>query len=325
MSDLFTDAAAVHQSQTAPLPQRIRPRSLDELVGQRHVLADGSALRLAIEGDRPPSMILYGPPGVGKTTLARIVAETHRRRLRGALGRVGARRRRARRAPACPRPARGERGTHDPLPRRDPPLQQGPAGCPPPGRRERPADADRGDHREPVLRGQRGPPLPLRRRRARAALGRGGGSGRRSRCGRARDRGPGGRRRGDRAEGRRRCPQRALDAGALLADRRRRRCDARGAARRRRRPQAPAALRQGRRPALRHHLRVHQVDARRRPRRGRLLPRRDARGRRGRPLHRAPDGDPRLRGRRQRRSPRRWSSPSRQPRRSSTSGCPRRS
>src|SRR6186997_3011652 len=76
MSDLFTDAAAVHQSQTAPLPQRIRPRSLDELVGQRHVLADGSALRLAIEGDRPPSMILYGPPGSGKTTLARIVAET---------------------------------------------------------------------------------------------------------------------------------------------------------------------------------------------------------------------------------------------------------
>src|SRR3954451_18210581 len=76
MSDLFTDAATVHQGQTAPLPQRIRPRSLDELVGQRHVLADGSALRLAIEGDRPPSMILYGPPGVGKTTLARIVAET---------------------------------------------------------------------------------------------------------------------------------------------------------------------------------------------------------------------------------------------------------
>jgi putative ATPase len=76
MSDLFSDAATIHQGQTAPLPQRIRPRSLDELVGQRHVLADGSALRLAIEGDRPPSMILYGPPGVGKTTLARIVAET---------------------------------------------------------------------------------------------------------------------------------------------------------------------------------------------------------------------------------------------------------
>ena len=76
MSDLFADAAAVHAGQTAPLPQRIRPRSLDELVGQRHVLAEGSALRLAIEGDRPPSLILYGPPGVGKTTIARIVAET---------------------------------------------------------------------------------------------------------------------------------------------------------------------------------------------------------------------------------------------------------
>src|SRR3954454_1174466 len=75
MSDLFADAASAHESQTAPLPQRIRPRSLDEVVGQRHVLAEGSALRLAIEGDRPPSMILYGPPGVGKTTLARIVAE----------------------------------------------------------------------------------------------------------------------------------------------------------------------------------------------------------------------------------------------------------
>src|SRR5260221_5919411 len=54
----------------------MRPRSLHELVGQRHVLAEGSAWRLAIEGDRPPSMILHGPPGVGKTTLARIVAET---------------------------------------------------------------------------------------------------------------------------------------------------------------------------------------------------------------------------------------------------------
>ncbi|MEI7761438.1 MAG: replication-associated recombination protein A [Thermoleophilia bacterium] len=76
MTDLFADAATAHQSQSSPLPQRVRPRSLDELVGQRHVLAEGSALRLAIEGDRPPSMILYGPPGVGKTTLARIVAET---------------------------------------------------------------------------------------------------------------------------------------------------------------------------------------------------------------------------------------------------------
>ena len=77
---------------------------------------------------------------------------------------------------------------------------------------------------------------------------------------------------------------------------------ARGPPRRRRSTQAPAPLRPRRRPALRHRLRVHQVDARQRPRRRRLLPRRDARGRRGRPLHRPADGDPRLRGHRQRRS-----------------------
>jgi putative ATPase len=76
VGDLFADAARELQSENAPLAQRLRPRSLAELVGQRHVLAEGSALRLAIEQDRPPSMILYGPPGVGKTTLARIVAET---------------------------------------------------------------------------------------------------------------------------------------------------------------------------------------------------------------------------------------------------------
>src|ERR671911_2197491 len=76
MSDLFADAAREREAETAPLAQRLRPRTLDELVGQQHVLAPGSALRLAIEQDRPPSMILYGPPGVGKTTLARIVAET---------------------------------------------------------------------------------------------------------------------------------------------------------------------------------------------------------------------------------------------------------
>jgi putative ATPase len=58
----------------APLAVRMRPRSLDELVGQEHVLGEGSALRTAIESGHPHSAILYGPPGAGKTTPARIAA-----------------------------------------------------------------------------------------------------------------------------------------------------------------------------------------------------------------------------------------------------------
>ena len=75
MGDLFSDAAAERSAAIAPLPQRVRPRVLDELVGQQHVLGPGTALRRAIEEGRAPSMILHGPPGVGKTTIARIVAE----------------------------------------------------------------------------------------------------------------------------------------------------------------------------------------------------------------------------------------------------------
>ena len=75
MGDLFTDAIEKRQAEAAPLAQRVRPRTLDELIGQTHVLGDGSALRRAIEEDRTPSLILHGPPGVGKTTIARIVAE----------------------------------------------------------------------------------------------------------------------------------------------------------------------------------------------------------------------------------------------------------
>jgi putative ATPase len=61
-----------------PLAARMRPRTLDEILGQEHLLAPGRVLRRSIEEDRIPSMILWGPPGSGKTTLAEVIARlTH--------------------------------------------------------------------------------------------------------------------------------------------------------------------------------------------------------------------------------------------------------
>jgi putative ATPase len=76
VADLFSDAAQQRAGEVAPLAQRLRPRTLDEFVGQVHVLGEGTALRQAIAQDRVRSSIFYGPPGSGKTTLARIVAAT---------------------------------------------------------------------------------------------------------------------------------------------------------------------------------------------------------------------------------------------------------
>lgn len=68
MSDLF------HQPNSGPLANRMRPETLDEVIGQRHIIGEGKLLRRAIEADRLGTIILYGPPGTGKTTLARVIS-----------------------------------------------------------------------------------------------------------------------------------------------------------------------------------------------------------------------------------------------------------
>lgn len=72
--DLFTHAAAQRMRKEAPLARRVAPRSIDDIIGQDHILGPGKILRRAIEADRITSLILYGPPGCGKTALARVIA-----------------------------------------------------------------------------------------------------------------------------------------------------------------------------------------------------------------------------------------------------------
>ena len=72
MTDLFSSAA--QHNQLAPLAEQLRPSTPDEVIGQQHLLGPGKPLRLAFESGQPHSMILWGPPGVGKTTLARMMA-----------------------------------------------------------------------------------------------------------------------------------------------------------------------------------------------------------------------------------------------------------
>jgi len=69
------------RSNTPPLAERMRPRTLDEFCGQQHLLGPGKALRVMIETDRIPSLIFWGPPGCGKTTLAHILANETKARF----------------------------------------------------------------------------------------------------------------------------------------------------------------------------------------------------------------------------------------------------
>ncbi|MDJ0961682.1 MAG: replication-associated recombination protein A [Acidimicrobiia bacterium] len=79
--DLFTETREQRRAAVAPLAARMRPASLDEVVGQDHLTAPGAAFRSIVESGHPVSMILWGPPGTGKTTLARLVAAGSRARF----------------------------------------------------------------------------------------------------------------------------------------------------------------------------------------------------------------------------------------------------
>ena len=78
---LFDDVAAEAEQAAAPLAVRMRPRTLDEVVGQPQLTGEGSPLRKLAEHDAPMSLLLWGPPGTGKTTLAYVVSQVTRRRF----------------------------------------------------------------------------------------------------------------------------------------------------------------------------------------------------------------------------------------------------
>ncbi len=79
---LFDAEERAAEERVAPLAVRMRPRTLDEVVGQRHLLGAGAPLRRLVEGDAPLSVVLWGPPGTGKTTLALVIARSTARRFR---------------------------------------------------------------------------------------------------------------------------------------------------------------------------------------------------------------------------------------------------
>ena len=81
MDSLFDEAGERAAADAAPLAVRMRPRTLDEVIGQRHLTAAGTPFRKLIENDAPMSLVLWGPPGTGKTTLASVVSQVTKRRF----------------------------------------------------------------------------------------------------------------------------------------------------------------------------------------------------------------------------------------------------
>jgi putative ATPase len=126
---VFSAAVSERLARQSPLAARLRPRRLDDVLGQQRLLATGRPLRTLIETDRLTSVILWGPPGTGKTTLARLIAE-HSGKAFEQLSAVNASVKEVRRSSSGAPAPRPTRSGHDSVPRRDPSLQQGPTGRP---------------------------------------------------------------------------------------------------------------------------------------------------------------------------------------------------
>ena len=206
-------------SRPAPLADRLRPKTLDEVVGQDHLLAPDGADRPHAGGAQLSSLILWGPPGSGKTTIARLLAEAvdlHFEPLSAVFSGVAD----LRKVFEAARKRRDDGQRHAAVRRRDPPLQPRPAGRLPALRRGRHGHAGRRHDREPVVRAERRAAValpgvgaePARRRRAGTAAGPRRGGARPERCRSTRRR-----RAGAARHGRRRRPLPAEPGRAAVA------------------------------------------------------------------------------------------------------------
>ena len=169
MQSLFDESADLTRAAAAPLAARMRPRTLDEFVGQDEAVGPGTWLRRAIDADALSSVILYGPAGTGKTSLARIIAAATKARFEEVSAITGgvAELRKAIAAASDRLGLTGQRTILfiDEIHRFSKSQQDALLHAV----EDRIVDPGRRDHREPVLRGQRAADQPLARGRAPAA------------------------------------------------------------------------------------------------------------------------------------------------------------